>query len=93
MIDKKLYKPEAITRWGWIIYERQQRFDRNTANTAIAGMIKACRSVGKLIRRCSTHLVMSHTATSGMAIHDDQPPVRWENPQGRVFDVSTLRYL
>ena len=47
MIDKKFYQPKAISRWGWIIYEREQRFNSNTAQQAIAGMIKACRSVGK----------------------------------------------
>ncbi|KAI0702894.1 argonaute-like protein [Cytidiella melzeri] len=49
MIDKKFYKPQPISRWAWIIYEREQRFNGATANAAVANMIKACRSVGMVI--------------------------------------------
>ncbi|KAI0092008.1 argonaute-like protein [Irpex rosettiformis] len=49
MIDKKFYQPKAISRWGWVIYEREQRFNRATAQQAVANMVKACRSVGMLV--------------------------------------------
>ncbi|KAI0347251.1 argonaute-like protein [Trametopsis cervina] len=46
MVDKKFYKPKDIPRWGWVIYEREPRFNREAAANAVKSMIKACTSVG-----------------------------------------------
>ncbi|KAI0773448.1 ribonuclease H-like domain-containing protein [Irpex lacteus] len=81
MIDKKFYQPKAIQAWGWIIYERENRFNNNTAQQAIASMIKACRSVGNRVLKYSLNL-------AGMLINDERPEVMWATAQvGRMPDL------
>lgn len=51
MVDKRFYQPAEDQGWVVVIYEVQSRFTMNNAQEMIAGMIAACKDVGKLIRR------------------------------------------
>ncbi|KAH9951622.1 argonaute-like protein [Amylocystis lapponica] len=46
MIDKQFFLPAKIDRWVVVVYEREQRFNQNTAREMVQGLITACRAVG-----------------------------------------------
>jgi len=45
-VDKRFYKPAAIERWVVVVYERQQRFNQQSADEMTAGLLASCRDVG-----------------------------------------------
>ncbi|EIW84641.1 argonaute-like protein [Coniophora puteana RWD-64-598 SS2] len=50
MADKRFIKPAAIETWAVAIYERQQRFNQQTAQTMVRDLIKCCQDVGIQVR-------------------------------------------
>jgi hypothetical protein len=56
-IDKRMLQASQVPNWMVIIYERQQRFNEQTANQMAADLVKACNAVGALarIRGCDHH--------------------------------------
>ncbi|KAJ8580661.1 argonaute-like protein [Rhizopogon salebrosus TDB-379] len=46
MIDKRFFKPAAIERWIVVIYERQQRFNQQSAQDMIDGLLRSFKDVG-----------------------------------------------
>lgn len=50
-IDKRFYNPAAIDRWIVVVYERQQRFNQQSAQDMIAGLVQGCTEVGTWIGR------------------------------------------
>jgi eukaryotic translation initiation factor 2C len=46
MIDKKLYRPAQIDEWAIVVYERQNRFNAESAQTLIRDFISGCNAVG-----------------------------------------------
>jgi len=45
-VDKRFYKPASIDRWVVVVYERQQRFNQQSADEMTAGLMASCRDVG-----------------------------------------------
>ncbi|KIM90880.1 hypothetical protein PILCRDRAFT_811377 [Piloderma croceum F 1598] len=50
MVDKRFYKPASIDRWVVVVYERQQRFNQQSADEMTAGLMASCRDVGIVIK-------------------------------------------
>jgi eukaryotic translation initiation factor 2C len=46
LIDKRMFTPCSVVNWMVIIYERQQRFNDQTANVMANDLVKGCQAVG-----------------------------------------------
>lgn len=46
-IDKRFFKPVTIERWIVVIYERQQRFNEQSAKDMVDGMLRSFKDVGQ----------------------------------------------
>ncbi|EJF61200.1 argonaute-like protein [Dichomitus squalens LYAD-421 SS1] len=46
MVDKKFHRPAAINRWVVVVYEREQRFNRETAREMVRGLLEGFAAVG-----------------------------------------------
>ncbi|KAI0005035.1 argonaute-like protein [Russula compacta] len=46
LIDKRMFTPSQVPNWMVIIYERQQRFNQQTANQMATDLVKGCEAVG-----------------------------------------------
>ena len=47
MVDKKCYQPVTIDRWVVVVYEREQRFNRDTAHDLVRNFLEQFAAVGK----------------------------------------------
>lgn len=45
-VDKRFYSPAIIDRWVVVVYERQQRFNQQSADEMTSGLLTSCRDVG-----------------------------------------------
>ena len=45
-VDKKFYKPASFERWVVIVYENERRFNMQTAQGVVRGLLSACNAVG-----------------------------------------------
>ena len=50
MIDRKFFKPITINRWVVVIYEREQRFNRDTAYDMVRNFLEQFAAVGTCMR-------------------------------------------
>ncbi|KAJ3829936.1 argonaute-like protein [Lentinula raphanica] len=46
MAEKKLFKPESISRWVMVVFESQNRFRKDTEVSVVRSFIEGCQSVG-----------------------------------------------
>nr|VWO95172.1 Uncharacterized protein [Ganoderma boninense] len=46
MVDKKFYRPVTINRWVVVVYEREQRFNRDTAYDLVRNFLEQFAAVG-----------------------------------------------
>ncbi|KAJ3844614.1 argonaute-like protein [Lentinula raphanica] len=46
MTEKKLFKPETISRWVMVVFETQNRFRKDTETSVVRSFIEGCQSVG-----------------------------------------------
>ncbi|KAI0254712.1 argonaute-like protein [Lactifluus subvellereus] len=46
LIDKRMLTPSSVAHWMVVIYERQQRFNEQTANQMANDLVRACEAVG-----------------------------------------------
>ncbi|KAI1795193.1 argonaute-like protein [Ganoderma leucocontextum] len=46
MVDKKFYRPVTINRWVVVVYEREQRFNRDTAYDMVRNFLEQFAAVG-----------------------------------------------
>ncbi|KAG9317399.1 argonaute-like protein [Chiua virens] len=46
MIDKQFFQPVTIQRWIVVIFERQQRFNAQTAKDLVDGLVSGCSALG-----------------------------------------------
>jgi hypothetical protein len=56
-IDKRMFTASRVPNWMVIIYERQPRFNEQTANQMAADLVRGCEAVGApyIIRSCGSH--------------------------------------
>lgn len=47
-VDKKFYKAASFDRWVVVVYENDRRFNMQTAQGVVIGLLAACDSVGVL---------------------------------------------
>ncbi|KAI6105779.1 argonaute-like protein [Pisolithus sp. B1] len=47
-IDKRFFRPATIERWIVVVYERQQRFNQQSAQDMINGLVQCSRDVGEV---------------------------------------------
>lgn len=50
MVDKKFYRPVTINRWVVVVYEREQRFNRDTAYDMVRNFLEQFAAVGTCMR-------------------------------------------
>ncbi|KAH9914769.1 argonaute-like protein [Epithele typhae] len=50
MIDKKFWKSALIKRWVVVVYEREQRYNRNTAGEMVQGLLFALNAAGVVVQ-------------------------------------------
>ncbi|KAI6035170.1 argonaute-like protein [Pisolithus orientalis] len=53
MIDKRFFRPATIDRWIVVVYERQQRFNQQSAQDMINGLVQCSRDVGMRVNDTS----------------------------------------
>ena len=49
MVDKKFHRPASINRWVVVVYEREQRFNKDTAREMVRSLLDAFAAVGKFL--------------------------------------------
>ena len=47
MVDKKFHRPASINRWVVVVYEREQRFNKDTAREMVRSLLDAFAAVGR----------------------------------------------
>ncbi|KZT65768.1 argonaute-like protein [Daedalea quercina L-15889] len=50
LVDKKFYSPAKFERWVVVVYENDRRFNQQTAQGMVQGLLSACDAVGIAVR-------------------------------------------
>ncbi|KAI0734018.1 argonaute-like protein [Fomitopsis betulina] len=50
LVDKKFYKAASFDRWVVVVYENDRRFNMQTAQGVVIGLLAACDSVGIVVK-------------------------------------------
>jgi hypothetical protein len=78
--------PSRVAQWMVIIYERQQRFNEQTANQMANDLVQACEAVGTTTScRLSDH--PAHPNLIGITINPRPALIKWESGQGNIGQV------
>jgi eukaryotic translation initiation factor 2C len=78
--------PSRVAQWMVVIYERQQRFNDQTANQMANDLVKACEAVGTTTS-CSLSDHPAHPSLIGIKIANHPALITWESGQGNIGQV------
>ena len=75
-----------------VIYERQARFNQQTADEMVKNLLAACSAVGEYLYFCP-FCNCFFIVVLGIPVKEKDPIIRWESAQGRIMEVSVLHIV
>jgi hypothetical protein len=84
-----MFTASQVPNWMVIIYERQPRFNEQTANQMAADLVRGCEAVGAAIY----HWVpwqSSNPSITGIQMNPRPSLIKWESGQGNIGQVCHL---
>ena len=85
-----MFTPCSVANWMLIIYERQQRFNDQTANQMAYDLVKGCEVVGTASRANLLSAPPHLDRIIGISIKPQPALIKWESGQGNIGQVCRL---